>query len=61
MNKNGYSVSDISRLLGKDGRTIKKYIIGNPMKLYKHVRNRYNPYENKIINWVKDGYMKLEN
>lgn len=60
MNKNGYSVSDISRLLGKDGRTIKKYIIGNPMKLYKHVRNRYNPYENKIINWVKDGYIEKQ-
>ena len=60
MNKKGYSVSEISRLLGKDGRTIKKYIIGNPMKLYKHVRNRYNPYENKIINWVKDGYIEKQ-
>lgn len=30
------------------------------MKLYKHVRNRYTPYENKIINWVKYGYIEKQ-
>ena len=40
----GCSISEISRLLGKDNRTVKKYIIGNPKDLYKHIRYRYNPY-----------------
>ena len=33
MKKQGYSISEISRLLGKDRRTIRKYIKGNPYDL----------------------------
>ena len=53
-------ISEISRLLGKDNRTVKKYIIGNPKDLYKHIRYRYNPYENKVISLVKYRYIKKQ-
>ena len=51
MKEKGYSISEMSRLLGKDRRTIKKYTSGNPNDLCKQVRRRYNPYENRIINF----------
>ena len=35
MNKKGYTISEISRVLGKDRWTIKKYIIGNSKELCK--------------------------
>ena len=56
----GCSISEISRLLGKDNRTVKKYIIGNRKDLYKHIGYSYNPYENKVISLVKDGYIEKQ-
>ena len=44
MRNNGYSFSEISRLLGKDRRTIKKYSTGDPADLCKQSRKRYNKY-----------------
>ena len=43
MKEKGYSISEMSRLLGKDRRTIKKYTSGNPNDLCKQIRRRYNP------------------
>ena len=60
MKKQGYSISEISRLLGKDRRTIRKYIKGNPYDLCKHLRKRYNPYENRIISLIIDGYIEKQ-
>lgn len=62
MKEDGYSISDISRLLGKDRRTIRKYISGNPNDLCKDIRKRYryNPYENRVINLVESGYIEKQ-
>ena len=60
MKEKGYSISDISRLLGKDRRTISRYISGNPNNLCKDTRKRYNPYEDKIINLIKSGYIEKQ-
>lgn len=60
MKEDGYSISDISRLLGKDRRTIKKYISGNPNDLCKDIRKRYNPYENRVINLVESEYIEKQ-
>ena len=60
MKEKGYSISEISRLLGKDRRTIKKYTSGNPNDLCKNIRRRYNPYENRIINLVESGYIEKQ-
>ena len=58
MKNNGYSISEISRLLGKDRRTIRKYTDGNPDDLCKHMRKTTNPYENRIINLIEAGYIE---
>ena len=47
-------------MLGKDNRTVKKYIIGNRKDLYKHIGYSYNPYENKVISLVKYRYIKKQ-
>ena len=61
MKKEGYSISEISRLLGKDRRTIKRYITGSPNDLCKNIRaKRYNPYENRVISLVKNGYIEKQ-
>ena len=60
MKNNGYSISEISRLLGKDSRTIKKYIHGNPKDLCKHMRKRTNPYENRVISLIEAGYIEKQ-
>lgn len=60
MKNKGYSISEISRLIGKDRRTIKKYIQGEPSDLCKHTRKRNNPYENRVINLIKNGYIEKQ-
>lgn len=60
MKNNGYSISEISRLLSKDRRTIKRYIQGEPNNLCKHSRKRNNPYETKVINLIKNGYIERQ-
>ena len=60
MNEEGYSISEISRLLGKDRRTIRKYTSGNPNDLCKLIRRRSNPYKNRIINLVESGYIEKQ-
>lgn len=60
MKKHGYSISEISRLLGKDGRTVKKYTLGNPYDLCKHLRKIHNPYENRITNLIDDGCIEKQ-
>ena len=60
MKLKGYSISEISRLLGKDRRTIKKYIIGNPKDLCKFTVKINNPYEDKVINLVNAGYIEKQ-
>lgn len=57
MRNNGHSFDEISRLLGKDRRTVKKYSTGNPYDLCKQSRKRYNKYENRIIDLIKSGYI----
>lgn len=60
MKEKGYSISEMSRLLGKDRRTIKKYTSGNPTDLCKQIRRTYTPYENRIINLVESGYIEKQ-
>ena len=57
---NGYSFSEISRLLGKDRRTMKKYSTGDPADLCKQSKKRYNKYENRIINLIRSGYIEKQ-
>lgn len=60
MKNKGYSISEISRLLGKDRRTIRRYIHGDPNDLCKNDRKRNNPYENRIINLIETGYIEKQ-
>lgn len=60
MKNNAYSISEISRLLGKDRRTIKKYIQGNPNELCEYYRKIDNPYENRVVNLIKTGYIEKQ-
>lgn len=60
MKKQGYSISEMSRLLDKDRRTIRKYTQGDPYDLCKHLRKRHNPYENRIINLISDGCIEKQ-
>ena len=60
MKNKGYSISEISRLLDKDSRTIKRYIQGEVHNLCKHSRKRNNPYENRVINLIERGYIEKQ-
>lgn len=60
MKNNVYSISGISRLLGKDRHTIKRYIQGEPNDLCKHPRERNNQYENRVINLIGAGYIEKQ-
>lgn len=60
MKNNSYSISEISRLLGKDRCTIKRYIQGDPNDLCKHSRKRNNSYETKVINLINNGYIEKQ-
>ena len=55
-----YSIGEISRLLDKDRHTIRKYISGNPNDLFKDIRKRYSPYENRLIDLVESGYIEKQ-
>lgn len=60
MKNKGYSISEISRLLDKDRRTVKKYIQGEPNNLCKYSRKINNSYETKLINLVSNGYIEKQ-
>lgn len=58
MKNEGYLNSELSIVLGKGRRTIKNTCQAIKNDLCKHIRKRYNPYENRVINLVEEGYIE---
>ena len=57
----GCSTSEIARLLGKDRRTIRRYLTGKPEQLCKRTRQRRtDSYENRIILLLSQGYIQKQ-
>lgn len=54
--KEGLSVQEISQSIGKDRRTVKKYIVGDPNKLcHSNVHGSLDRYTDFIIKSIKSG------
>lgn len=61
LKEEGNGISTIARLLGKDRRTIKRYLNGDPEQICKHTRQRReDPFEKRIITLVSQGYIQKQ-